>query len=82
MRCFFHLVNDRISIPDDIGVESADLETAARQAIATLHDLWVEDPGTTDDWSGWSLNIADGTGITQISTSLGDLTQGLWVRIQ
>jgi hypothetical protein len=57
MRCFFHLVNCRETILDDIGVEVSDLEMAKVEARKAIAELRQEDAGTSEDWSGWRLDI-------------------------
>ena len=57
MRCFFHLVNGLETIPDDTGIEVADLETAKVQAQKAIGELRQEYRGASVDWSGWRLDI-------------------------
>ena len=62
MRCFFHLVKARVVLTDDVGVNAADIGTAAAQILTALRDLRAADPDAEDDWHGWSLEIVDHTG--------------------
>ena len=57
MRCFFHLVNGREAIMDEAGIEVADLDMAKAQAMRAIRELRQEGSGTTDEWSGWRLEI-------------------------
>ena len=57
MRCFFHLVNGCEAIPDEAGVEVADLETAKAQAFRAIRELREESGGTAGEWTGWRLDI-------------------------
>jgi hypothetical protein len=57
MRCFFHLVNGREAILDEAGIEVADLETAKTQAVKAIRELRQEGSGTSNEWSGWRLDI-------------------------
>ncbi|WP_414476207.1 DUF6894 family protein [Microvirga sp. M2] len=57
MRCFFHLVNGRETIPDDTGLEVIDLEMASAQARNAIDELRQANGGNSDDWSGWRLEI-------------------------
>jgi hypothetical protein len=57
MRCYFHLVNGHELIPDDTGVEVADLEMAQRQALKAIQEIRDEVSQADEDWQGWRLNI-------------------------
>jgi hypothetical protein len=62
MRYFFHLVKARVVLTDDVGVDAADIGTAAAQILAALRDVRAADPDAEDDWHGWSLEIVDRMG--------------------
>jgi len=57
MRCFFHLVNGAVIIPDDTGIEVLNLESAKAQAWDAINELRRETDDETQDWGGWCLNI-------------------------
>src|SRR3954453_15869381 len=61
MRCYFHLENDTSRLPDEDGVEVADLREARTQAFMALEE--VLDEGSGSDWlRGWRLRVVDGNG--------------------
>ena len=62
MRCFFHLVNCRETILDEIGIEVSDLEMAKAEARKAIAELRQEDDETGENWSGWRLNIVSPDG--------------------
>ena len=57
MRCYFHLVNGHETILDDIGIEVVDLEMAQVEARKAIAELRQEDDETSENWSGWRLDI-------------------------
>ena len=62
MRCYFHLVNCHETILDDTGIDVSDLEMAKVEARKAIAELRQEDAGTSEDWSGWRLNIVSPEG--------------------
>jgi hypothetical protein len=57
MRCYFHLVNCHETLLDDVGIEVSDLEMAKLEARKAIAELRQEDDGSTENWSGWRLDI-------------------------
>jgi hypothetical protein len=65
MRYFFNLASDYDTIPDEIGMEAPDLQTAITGALRSIEELRDEIPASVSDWSGWLLEIADENGFVQ-----------------
>ena len=61
MRYFFDLASDYENIPDEIGMEAHDVQTAIAGARKAIEELREETPAWSD-WSGWRLEIADEDG--------------------
>jgi len=70
MRCFFHLVNDAETIPDDAGVDVPDLESAQTWALDVIGDLRREAGEKPEEWGGWRMNIVCVEGNVLASVSL------------
>ncbi len=62
MRAYFHLKDGTEMIRDLDGVEVTDAEEARAHAIRAIRELHQEDRVLTQDWSGWSLSVADASG--------------------
>ncbi|MDF2809739.1 MAG: hypothetical protein K0S56_770 [Microvirga sp.] len=59
MRYFFNLASDYDAIPDEIGMELANLQLAIDGARRAIDELSHEFPSSTRDWRGWRLEITD-----------------------
>lgn len=59
MRYFFNLASDYDAIPDEIGMELANLQSAIDGARRAIDELTRELPSSTRDWRGWRLEITD-----------------------
>ena len=59
MRLYFDLRSDQDTLPDVEGVEVADLAQARRVALEMIQELRQEDPSVAQEWSGWTLHVAD-----------------------
>jgi hypothetical protein len=70
MRCYFHLVNGHDIIPDNVGVEVADLETAQRQALKAIQEIREEVGQAEEDWQSWRLNVVCPLGSVLLSIRL------------
>jgi Domain of unknown function (DUF6894) len=68
MRLFFHLTNGRDLIPDEDGIEVADVEKARQEARETVEEL--HDEFDRRDWTGWYLEVTDASGTVLIRISL------------
>jgi hypothetical protein len=62
MRCFFLLVHCHETILDDIGIEVSDLVMAQVEARKAIAELRQEDDETSENWSGWRLDIVSSEG--------------------
>jgi hypothetical protein len=72
MRCHFHVVNASEVIPDETGVEVSGLEEARVEALQAIEEMRQADAAGTNDWKGWSLNVAETTGRVLFSIPLND----------
>jgi hypothetical protein len=70
VRVYFHLKDGHGVIRDPEGVEVADLQAARVQAIQAIEELRQEDASASRDWSGWTLEVADGSGAALFSLDL------------
>ena len=61
MRCYFHLENDTSCLPDEDGIEVADLREARAQAIQAMLEVLGEE-SDTDWWTGWGFRVVDEMG--------------------
>ena len=67
MRLHFHLKDGHEMIPDLEGVEVSGPQEARIQAILAIEELRRE---AGQDWSGWTLTAADGSGAVLFSLDL------------
>jgi hypothetical protein len=70
VRVYFHLRSAQDEIFDPEGLEVSDLQEARVQAIRAIEELRQEDPSAARDWSGWTLTVADGSGVVLFSLDL------------
>jgi len=70
MRCYFHLENDTSRLPDEDGIEVADLLEARTQAFMAVQEVLGEH-SDTDGWRGWRLRVVDVTGDLMFFLPLG-----------
>ncbi len=70
MRLYFHLIDSQDSLPDLEGVEVGDVGQAHAAALAALQELRREGTSKAEEWSGWTLNVADPTGRILFSIDL------------
>ncbi|WP_336491952.1 DUF6894 family protein [Methylobacterium nigriterrae] len=59
-RFYFDLVRQETLIPDEIGVEAADLDEALEQAQLALAEMREDGEAVSDE--GWALLIRDEAG--------------------
>jgi hypothetical protein len=59
MRCYFNLVH---TIPDEDGVEVADLDEARALAAEAITELIANGENEIADWRGWHIAVTDGSG--------------------
>jgi hypothetical protein len=60
-RFYFHLTNGHRTTHDSDGVELADQDAARREAIELAQDLLRDAEITQHVWSGWQVQILDGS---------------------
>lgn len=70
VRLFFHLKNFQDLIHDPTGVEVRDLGDARAQALRVIDELRRADASAAQDWSGWTLTIADASGAVLFALDL------------
>jgi len=75
MRLYFDLRSHQHTRPDYQGAEVSDLAEARRVAVATIQELWQEDPSFVQEWSGWTLNVTDTAGRVLFSIDLDRVVQ-------
>ena len=71
MRLYFHLTNGRDRIPDECGVEVADVEVARLQTLEALAELHQDSDIDANDWSGWQLEATTASGALVFRIRLG-----------
>jgi hypothetical protein len=71
MRCYFNLVNGMDRITDHDGIEVQDIDHAVAQAMKAIEELREEDHAVPSDWTNWSLEVTDSSGIVLFSIDLG-----------
>ena len=74
-RVHFHLRGEHQAIPDTAGFEVDNLAQAATAALEFIKDIRETDPSVTQDWSGWTLDIADPGGTVLVSINLGGVVE-------
>ena len=62
MRLYFHLTNGRDRIPDECGVEVADVEVARLQTLEALAELDQDSDIDPNEWNGWRLEATTASG--------------------
>ncbi len=60
-RYFFDCVSDHELVADDHGIDLPDLNAAREHALRTARQV-IAAGSKTDDWSRWTVDIADQTG--------------------
>jgi hypothetical protein len=73
VRYFFHLVSDYEVIPDEGGVDLWNDEDTLFHIIEALGEFIKDD--RSNEWQGWCIEVADGTGQTVLSVPLIDFDQ-------
>jgi hypothetical protein len=62
MRLYFHLVDGTATIPDEAGIEVANLDAAKAEALSTIREMRAEHGTEPRDWASWRLVVADASG--------------------
>jgi hypothetical protein len=70
MHCYFHLVSDHETVPDETGIEVPNLEAARDWAIEVIQEVSPEAGSSHDNWTGWSVMITDAAGTVLCTISL------------
>jgi hypothetical protein len=61
-RYYFHLVDGHDIIPDDVGVNVADLAEACAETIEAVYEFRQDHAATEADWTDWQVEVADASG--------------------
>ncbi|MFP3547453.1 hypothetical protein SB748_29050 [Rhizobium sp. SIMBA_035] len=69
MPRYFFNVHDGVSIPDSVGSEHADVESARSEAVETIAERLRGTMLTKTDVSAWLMNVVDEDGFTVIVLS-------------
>ncbi|NKM89359.1 hypothetical protein GFL54_35210 [Rhizobium laguerreae] len=69
MARYFFNVHDGISIPDTVGSEHPDLQSARREAVETIAERLRGALLNKSDVSAWLMNVTDEQGVTVIVLS-------------
>lgn len=59
---FFHLSNGVEILPDDDGIELADVQAAHDEALTAARELTDADSGDRKRWGGWCIDVVDAVG--------------------
>ena len=70
MKCFFNLANRHQTIPDDEGVEVADVDEARTLAREAAAEMIQAGEAQIEDWRGWRLEATDASGAVLFTISL------------
>ena len=70
MRCYFNLVSANQTIPDDQGVEVADVDEARTLVLEAAAEMIQAGETQIEDWRGWRLEAADASGAVLFTISL------------
>jgi hypothetical protein len=71
-RYYFHLADQRETIPDDEGIEITGMAEAYKLVLQTVEELRAESPSMAAEWRGWELEVADASGVVVFSISLDE----------
>jgi len=73
MRCYFHLVSDHETVPDETGVDVPSLEAARDWALEVIQEVSPKAGPAHDSWAGWNVMITDTAGTALYTISLDHL---------
>jgi hypothetical protein len=62
MRCYFNLVSSHHTIPDDEGLEVADVEEARTFAREAAAEMVQDGVAEIAHWRGWQMEARDASG--------------------
>ena len=71
MRLYFHLQDGTEVIRDEEGINVPDVAVAQAEALETIQELRGERDTGPQDWVGWKLAVADGSGAPLFSLDVG-----------
>ena len=74
-RYYFHLVKGQEVIPDDLGVEVADLAQARVEAGGAAREFLKEHAGTVAGLEDWCIEVADASGAVAFRVHLAGLSR-------
>jgi hypothetical protein len=63
MRCYFHLINGKARIMDDVGIDVSDLDHARTEATKAVLEMRAEDPQLASESACWALTATDESGV-------------------
>jgi hypothetical protein len=75
-RYYFHLVDGHDIIPDDVGVNVADLAEACAETIEAVYEFRQDHAATESDWTDCQVEVADASGAIVLTLDLSDLARG------
>ncbi|MFC1456481.1 DUF6894 family protein [Microvirga arabica] len=61
-RYYFNLTDGISMIRDEEGIVASSIQTAVISALEAVEELRAQDPLTSEEWSGWRLEIVDASG--------------------
>jgi hypothetical protein len=76
MRCFFNLVGPHGSLPDQEGIEVANMDELRAEVAETVEEVRSSAPSEAQHWKGWRLEVTDSSGAVIFSVDL----HGVWGR--
>jgi hypothetical protein len=72
-RYYFHLVDGYDVIPDEVGIELANLAQARVEALKAIHEFWQECPPTAAATEDWRIEVTDALGAVAFRIELSEL---------
>jgi len=72
-RYFFHLVDDYDIIPDEVGIEVANLKEAYVEATKAIEEFRQEHSVDAADWEDWRIEVTDAWGDTILTLPLSGI---------
>ena len=75
-RYYFHFVDGRDTIPDNDGVEVADLAEVCVETIKAVYEFRRDHSAPAPDWTDWQIKVTDAAGTVALTLDLSDLARG------
>jgi hypothetical protein len=70
MRYYFNLVSPHGSLPDQEGIEVANIDELRAEVAETIEEVRRADASATADWKAWRLEVADRSGVVILMVDL------------